>query len=232
MVVDCCQHVLTAISQGLPADLVAVSLNGHTEPKEQDGRVDLIVIGLTRYPVRRIFISQLRLIYPNVPVLILRRMLGAGDEGDERICGEFILSAQPEKDDLQIVSALRLVLPLKPCAHSHKESSYDLVRRVISIIAEKYRDPELNLARVAEELPMSPIYLSRILNRKVGVSFRQLLRHTRIEEAKRILASRHYSVKEVAERVGFSDCHYFSRSFKELTGQSASEYRARDTIFN
>ena len=43
---------------------------------------------------------------------------------------------------------------------------------------------------------------------------------TRIEEAKRMLASRHYSVKEVAERVGFSDCHYFSRSFKELTGQS------------
>src|SRR5918998_994475 len=124
-----------------------------------------------------------------------------------------------------------MVLPIKPCAHVQKGSGYNLVREVIRIIAEKYSDPELNLAQVAEALPISPIYLSRVLNRKVGVSFRQLLRHTRIEEAKRMLASRHYSVKEVAERVGFSDCHYFSRSFKELTGQSASEFRAQDTIF-
>jgi len=36
-------------------------------------------------------------------------------------------------------------------------------------------------------------------------------------------------VKEVAVKVGFADSHYFSRTFKELTGQSASEYRSRDT---
>jgi two-component system response regulator YesN len=77
------------------------------------------------------------------------------------------------------------------------------LREVIRVIAEKYSDPELDLARVARTLPMSPVSLSRILNQQVGVSFRQLLRHVRIEEAKRMLSSRRYSVKEVAAKVGF-----------------------------
>jgi two-component system response regulator YesN len=102
---------------------------------------------------------------------------------------------------------------------------------VVKVISEKFADPSLDLLVVARELPMSATQLSRILNQQVGISFRQLLRQTRIEEAKRMLASREYSVKEVAARVGFSDSHYFSRSFKELTGISASEYRAQDPIF-
>jgi AraC-like DNA-binding protein len=226
--VDCCEHVLAALSEGLPSRFTTITASDNTRIGEPDNKVDLIVIGLARYPVRRLFISQLRRIYPEVPVLIIRRAFeGMG----ESVCGEFILSDRAGQTDLEIVSALRPVLPFRPCAHAHKASSYDLVRRVVRVIAEKYTDPELNLAQVAGELPISPIYLSRVLNRKVGISFRQLLRHTRIEEAKRMLASQHYSVKEVAERVGFSDCHYFSRSFKELTGQSASEFRAHDTIF-
>jgi AraC-like DNA-binding protein len=227
--VDCCEHVLAALGEGLPSRFTTITTSDNARISEADNKVDLIVIGLARYPVRRLFISQLRRIYPEVPVLIIRRAVeGTG----ESVCGEFILSDRAGQSDLEIVSALRPVLPFRPCTCAHKASSYDLVRRVVRVIAEKYPDPELNLAQVALELPISPIYLSRVLNRKVGISFRQLLRHTRIEEAKRMLASRHYSVKEVAERVGFSDCHYFSRSFKELTGQSASEFRAQDTIFS
>ena len=229
--VDCCEHMLAALSEGLPSRFTTITASDNARISEADNKVDLIVIGLARYPVRRLFISQLRRIYPEVPVLIIRRAV-ENMKGDESICGEFVLSDRAGRTDLEIVSALRPVLPFRPCACSHKASSYDLVRRVVRVIAEKYPDPELNLAQVAEELPISPIYLSRVLNRKVGISFRQLLRHTRIEEAKRMLASRHYSVKEVAERVGFSDCHYFSRSFKELTGQSASEFRAQDAIFS
>lgn len=231
MAVDCCEHLLAALGHRLPSRFTAVASGDNALVVEPSGGVDLIVIGVSKYPVRRPFISQLRRIYLNVPILILRRA-GAIYNGDECIRGEFILSDHPGKDDLRIINSLRPVLPFKPCTHAHKGSSYDLVRKVVRVIAEKYTDPELNLAQVAEEALISPIYLSRLLNQKVGVSFRQLLRHTRIEEAKRMLASRHYSIKEVAARVGFSDCHYFSRSFKELTGQSATEYRSQDVIFN
>ena len=229
LAVDCCEHIIAELNAVPASKLVAIASkkNGAQIP-ESKSRVDLIVIGVPRYPVRRFFISQLRRIYPSVPVLILRRE-ECGEV--EQIRGEFILSDRAVDADTDIVPALREILPLTPCTHTPKGPKYDVVRDVIRLIAERYSDPDLNLTRVARELPMSPTSLSRILNRQVGVSFRQLLRKVRIEEAKRMLVSGQYSVKEIASHVGFSDSHYFSRSFKELTGQSASTYKGQDAIF-
>lgn len=234
MAVDCCEHTLAALRDIPRACSTAVNsregeLRGLGEPSEE---IDLMVIGVARYPVRRLFISQLRRIYPSVPVLILRREEGAGVGDAGRVRGEFVLSDRGDAGDCEVVSAVRQVLPLKPCDHAGKVWNYDTVREVTRLIVENYSDPGLSLEQVARSLNASPARLSRILNKQVGVSFRQLLRHTRIEEAKRMLASRRYSVKEVAARVGFADSHYFSRSFKQLTGMSASDYRAQDSILN
>jgi AraC-like DNA-binding protein len=227
MAVDCCEHTLAALASVPSSHLTAVASTNNASIAQHDQSIDLIIIGVARYPVRRLFISQLRRIYRHVPLLILRRDedVSAPDTAG-CIRGEFILSDQHHTEDCEIVKALRQVLPLPACAHTHKGEHYDVVGKAMRVITEKYTDPELDLPCVARELPMSPTHLSRLLNQKVGVSFRQLLRQMRIEEAKRMLASRRYSVKEVALRVGFSNSHYFSRSFKEVTGQSASQYRS------
>jgi AraC-like DNA-binding protein len=230
LAVDCCEHILAVLDKVPASRLTSIA---STDKSRTQGRhdVDLIVIGVARYPVRRLFISQLRRVYPDVPVMILRRLEnGVGSE--DLIRGEFILSETPgNTSDLEIVRALRNVLPIHQCEHLQKDHNYDTVRAVIRVVAEHYSEPHLDLQRVARELDMSPAVLSRILNQQVGISFRQLLGTTRIEEAKRMLASRQYSVKEVAVRVGFADSHYFSRSFKKQTGMSASEYHSQDPIF-
>ncbi|MCM3874563.1 MAG: helix-turn-helix transcriptional regulator [Pyrinomonadaceae bacterium] len=231
MAVDCCEHTLTALRGGVPeAHLIPV----HSADRERlsgTDAINLIVIGIAQYPVRRLYLSELRRIYPQTPVLILRReTIYPGDVG-EYIRGEFILSDQSNNNDQEIVHALRQILPIAACPHLHKERNYDTLREVLRVLAEKYTDPGLDLDQVARELPISPKRLSRILNQEVGVSFRQLLRDMRIEEAKRILTSRQFSVKEVAARVGFSDSHYFSRSFRESTGLKAVDYQARTALF-
>jgi AraC-like DNA-binding protein len=231
MAIDCCEHVLGALVNVPSSRLTAVASRDKSRSMGSENDVDLIVIGVSRYPVRRLFISQLRRVYPGVPMLILRR-LEADQEVQEAVRGEFILSEDPgDKGDLEIVRSLRKVLPIQSCVHVHKEFNYDTVRQILRVISENYIDPDLDLERVARELAVSSALLARILNQQVGVSFRRLLRQIRIEEAKRMLASRQFSVKEVAARVGFTDSHYFSRSFRELTGQSASEYRSQDPIF-
>lgn len=230
MAIDCCEHIINIIRNTPCARLTSIETKGKGTLISRNQEIDFIIIGAPTYPVRRPFISQIREAYPDVPILILRRMEVKNGDG-EIIRGEFVLSDQCRKNDLQIVSAIRKVLPLKPCEHTHKEFNFETVRNVMRTIAENYADPDLDLEKVANSLPMTPVQLSHILNQEVGVSFRQLLRHTRIEEAKRLLASSRFSVKEVAVRVGFADSHYFSRTFKELTGQSASEYRSKDAIF-
>ncbi len=230
MAIDCCEHTVAALGKVTSSRLTSISLGvqGNAGTIERNREIDLIVIGVSNYPVRRIFISQIRAVYPDVPMLILRRV--EGDSG-EIIRAEFILSDQSHGCDLEIVRAVRTVLPLRRCAHTFMEFNYNVVGEVMRLIYENYADPNLHLEKVAKAISMSPARLSRILNQQVGISFRQLLRRTRIEEAKRMLGSKRYIVKEVAVRVGFTDSHYFSRSFKALTGQSASEFRPRDAIF-
>lgn len=225
MAVDCCQHVIETLNS---VPLSRLSLVAHKKAADLNLRsqVDLITIGIARYPVRRLFISQLRKIYPKVPILVLRREQVSPGEMDEWVRGEFVLSDQNDNDsDCEMVAALRRIMPFQPCEHLQKDQNYDTLRDLIVELTQRYSDPALDLAGVARKLAVSPKRLSFILNQEVGVSFRYLIRNVRIEEAKRMLQSHQYSVKEVAVRVGFTDSHYFSRSFKELTGQNASEYR-------
>ncbi len=195
---------------------------------------DLIAVGVSNVPVRRLFISRLRRFFPEVPMLILRREMVDEKSIKEIIRGEFILSDNSDEKDLELVKSIRQILPLEICFHYKPKYNYDLVRDVIRVIAERYSDPELNLDQVAEEILTSRSKLSRILNKQAGISFRHLLKHIRIEEAKRMLASHKYSVKEVSRRVGFSDSHYFSRSFKEMTGLNATQFEQSlpDLIFS
>jgi AraC-like DNA-binding protein len=231
MAIDCCEHLLAKLKLVPGAQLLSRAAKDSQE-FSKDSEVDLIVIGVARYPVRRLFISQLRRIYPDLPLLVLRREQTYPGAAEECVRGEFILGDQNHRRDCEIVRSLREVMPFESCEHLQKGSDYDAVRELIGALHRKYADPTLDLAKVAKKMPISPKRLSVILNRRVGVSFRQLLRRVRIEEAKRMLATRQYSVKEVAARVGFTDSHYFSRSFKEFTGQNASEYQEKSAILN
>ena len=231
MAVDCCEHTLSALS-GLPvSQLIPIHSGDKVSLTEPAGAISLIVIGIAQYPIRRLYLSELRRIYPSTPVLLLRRETMYPGHLDECIRGEFVLSDQSNSNDHEIVHTLRQIMPIATCPHLHRGHNYNTVREVIRVLAEKYTDPNLDLDQVAKELPISPKRLSRILNQQVGISFRQLLRDMRIEEAKRILTSRQFSVKEVAAQVGFSDSHYFSRSFRESTGLKAGEYQARTALF-
>ncbi|MCU1289107.1 MAG: AraC-type DNA-binding protein [Acidobacteria bacterium] len=233
--VDCCEHVLSALRRGISnSNLISFNTKNTASADFPINDTDLIVVGVSNVPARRLFISRLRRFYPEVPMLVLRRENIEQKNIKDQIRGEFVISDTRHQDDLELIKVLRRVLPLKFCHHTKPEYNYDLLRDVTRIISENYSDPELNLTQVARELPTSPAKLSRILNKQVGISFRQLLKQIRIEEAKRMLASHKYSVKEVAARVGFSDSHYFSRSFKEMTGLNATEFRhsPNDLIFN
>ena len=232
MAVDCCQHVTERL-KSVPRSRLSLVAHKKSADLKLHSEVNLITIGIPRYPVRRLFISQLRKIYPKVPILVLRREQISPGEMDEWVRGEFVLSDQSDSNaDCEMVVALRNIMPFPPCEHLQKDQNYDTLRDLIDVLTRRYSDPALDLGGVARKLAVSPKRLSFILNHEVGVSFRNLLRNVRIEEAKRILRGQQYSIKEVAARVGFTDNHYFSRSFKEVTGQNASEYREQTAVLN
>ncbi|MBR5614809.1 MAG: helix-turn-helix transcriptional regulator [Clostridia bacterium] len=57
-----------------------------------------------------------------------------------------------------------------------------------------------------------------------GMSPIEYFIHTKIERAKTFLREEAYSITQVAEILGYSSIHYFSRQFKRVTGISPTQY--------
>ncbi len=69
-------------------------------------------------------------------------------------------------------------------------------------------------------------HLIRIFNSEFGMPPKAYILNYRINCAKELFyRDPHISVKEVADEMGFSDQHYFSRIFKKTTGVSPTEYK-------
>lgn len=84
--------------------------------------------------------------------------------------------------------------------------------------------PMPSLGRLAATLRLSERSLQRRLT-AAGTSFSELLRETRLEQARRILRRERVPLDEIAWRLGFEDPIAFSHAFKEWTGQAPREYR-------
>ncbi len=93
-------------------------------------------------------------------------------------------------------------------------------------IQNNFAQKKLNLQEISRDLFISPSYLARILKQYSGKSFVEALTEYRIEMAKQMLADPEIKTCVVAEKVGFSDPHYFSTIFKKSTGKTPTEYRS------
>ncbi|HOJ99266.1 MAG TPA: response regulator [Termitinemataceae bacterium] len=108
-----------------------------------------------------------------------------------------------------------------------KLSTQPLVLLAQNYIERNYPYPELSLEETAQELEVSPGYLSRLLKRATGYSFVEYLCRVRIKHALQLMENPALKIYEIAEQVGYRSQHYFSRAFKQVLGISPIEYKNR-----
>ena len=77
---------------------------------------------------------------------------------------------------------------------------------------------------LAEKVYLSSGYLSFIFKKETGMNLNRFIRVFRMEKAKELLENTTMKNYEIAEKVGFSDPHYFGISFKKMTGYTPTEY--------
>lgn len=80
-------------------------------------------------------------------------------------------------------------------------------------------------ASLAQELNLSPKYLSDCLKQLTGQTTQQLIHGKLIELAKDFLASTELTVSEIAYRLGFEYAQSFNKLFKNKTSLTPMEYR-------
>ena len=103
-------------------------------------------------------------------------------------------------------------------------SSKRQARLAIDYIQKNYMDPDLSLNSICSYLNISTSYFSTIFKDETGETFTEVLIRTRMEKARELLEKTTMKNYEIAEKVGFSDPHYFGISFKKMTGCTPTEY--------
>ena len=102
------------------------------------------------------------------------------------------------------------------------ELVYQIQQRFHREFQKQYR-----LAELAEGYNISVSYLSHLFKTATGMSVMGYLQSCRIAEAKKCLAETNMRVGEIVEHCGFSDDSNFSRTFRNVTGLSPSDFRNR-----
>lgn len=106
-----------------------------------------------------------------------------------------------------------------------QKSSKVLCERTKKIISSEYGNTDLSLVSISSELSVSPNYLSALIKKEEGRTFIDLLTEKRIEVAKELLLCTSMKIKEISEKCGYNDQHYFSYCFKKYSGISPNALR-------
>ncbi|MFB9276080.1 response regulator [Cohnella cellulosilytica] len=102
-----------------------------------------------------------------------------------------------------------------------------VVETVKAYIAKHYAE-EIELCKIADEVYLTPSYLSKLFRTETGETITDYLIFVRMERAKALLRERaELKTYEVGERVGYTDPAYFNKAFKRATGCTPKEFRDR-----
>jgi len=105
-----------------------------------------------------------------------------------------------------------------------KRSGNSIVNAALEYMMEHYPEP-LSLNSLAEQVGISPSYLSTLFTRTLGCNFTEYLTKIRIDRACEYFFDSQMRTYEIAYKVGFNNEKYFSNVFKRIKGKSPSEYK-------
>ena len=92
-------------------------------------------------------------------------------------------------------------------------------------LAEHFESNDVSLNTVAAQVGVSSSYFSSIFKQETGQSFVEYLTKLRIDKACELLRCTTLRTAEIGELVGYNDPHYFSATFKKVTGVSPKDYK-------
>ena len=127
----------------------------------------------------------------------------------------------------------------------HKEITL-IILNIIIEIAEKAKELKINysdnvlaiknyidnhiyktisLNDLSSHIAMSQRNMNRLFKKEVGLTVYDYFLNQKIQLVKTMLINTNLSVKEISQKLTFSDVYYFSNLFKKKTGYSPTKYR-------
>lgn len=105
-----------------------------------------------------------------------------------------------------------------------REKFSSVVRDVLNFVDFHYMEP-LSLDSLANRYAVNKNYLSTRFHKEVHMTVTDYINLTRVRRSLKLLSGTALSMPEIAERCGFSDANYYTRTFKKIHGTTPNEYR-------
>ncbi|MBP7506453.1 MAG: response regulator [Prolixibacteraceae bacterium] len=103
----------------------------------------------------------------------------------------------------------------------------EFLEKIIKYIEKNYGDPELSINTLVDYSCVSRTVFYNKVKSLTGLSPIELIRQIKLKISAQMLQNG-YNVNEAAMSIGFNDTKYYSRQFKELFGESPSQYKKSD----
>lgn len=104
------------------------------------------------------------------------------------------------------------------------EQTSDLISTIQEYVSKNYVDYNLSVCGIANKFNLSAPYLSKIYKKEASIGLLEYIHNVRINEAKNMLSTSKYSIREIAESVGFNDSSAFIKLFKKHEGIPPGKY--------
>lgn len=112
----------------------------------------------------------------------------------------------------------RIALSVKTVKH------VDATAAEIKKIIDSHIEKKVDLEKIAKEIYLSKSQIIRIFKKNYEITPYDYVLQKKIETAKILLKNSDLSIKQISERLGFSDEHYFSNFFLKKVGVRPKEY--------
>ena len=106
----------------------------------------------------------------------------------------------------------------------HRDRRDVQAERFCALLEDNFQRP-WSVTDYAARIGISAPHLTRVCRAALGSPPNEMVRQRRVLEAKRLLEYTALSLAEIAERCGFRDAAFFSRTFKSSVGSPPKEYR-------
>lgn len=109
-------------------------------------------------------------------------------------------------------------------ATKHNNKNLNIIVKIKQIIDSRYME-DIGVSMLAEEVYLSPNYISLIFKKETGENITDYIKKTRMEAAKELLKNPDLKIHEISEMVGFDNPNYFSLVFKKYAGILPQKFR-------
>lgn len=106
---------------------------------------------------------------------------------------------------------------------SKKNYEEELFAKITSYMKENIGQ-KLNLEKICQDNLIGKAKLQKIIHQKTGLGVIDYFVFLKIETAKEYIRNEKMNFSQIAEVLGYSSLHYFSRQFKNITRMTPTEY--------